>query len=147
MHFRTTQQILDTLCGRDHPDNFKSITGIPKFDPDKHSDGCSKGMSASYAKLPDWVHVRFGKTLPWRHCCVEHDKAYYYGGSRGEKMEADEALKLCVSKNLNDETAGILLGLAMQMAVTIGGQPYFATSYRWGYGEDFRGMEDLPSGK
>jgi hypothetical protein len=147
MHFKTTQEILDTLCGRDHPDTFEPITGIPKFDPEKHSDGCSGGMSANYAKLPAWVHDKFGKTLPWRDCCVEHDKAYYYGGSRELKLAADEALKECVAKTLKDENAGMLLGLAMQLAVTIGGQPYFATSYRWGYGEDFRNTEDLPSGR
>ena len=31
----------------------------------------------------------------------------------------------------------------MEIVVTIGGQPYFATPYRWGYGEDFRGTESL----
>ncbi len=148
MHFTTTQQILDTLCGRDRPDSFGPlIQGIPEFDPEKHSDGCSGGMSAAYAKLPKWVHDKFGATLPWRHCCVEHDKAYYYGGSREDKLEADEVLKRCVEATLNDKNAGLLLGLAMQMAVTVGGQPYFITSYRWGYGEDFRGTENLPSGK
>ena len=117
------------------------------FDPEKHSDGCSGGMSAAYAKLPGWVHEKYGETLPWHHCCVEHDRTYYYGGNREQKLAADEALKVCVAKTLKDENAGLLLGLAMQMAVTIGGQPYFATPYRWGYGEDFRGTEDLPAGK
>ncbi len=148
MHFTTTQQILDTLCGRDHPDSFgPTIQGIPEFDPQKHSDGCSGGMSSAYAKLPRWVHERFGETLPWRDCCVAHDQAYYYGGSREDKLQADEILKRCVETRLQDEHAGLLLGLAMQMAVTIGGQPYFITAYRWGYGEDFRGTEDLPSGR
>ncbi len=33
----------------------------------------------------------------------------------------------------------------MKNAVLVGGVPYFPTSYRWGYGEDFRGTEKLPS--
>jgi hypothetical protein len=144
--FRTTQEILDRLCGRDHPDCFEPLTDIPEFDPVKHSDGCSGGMSVAYAKLPLWVHQRYGETLPWHHCCVEHDRAYYYGGTRERKLAADEALKRCVAETLQDNQAGMLLALAMQMAVTIGGQPYFATAYRWGYGADFRGTEDLPAG-
>lgn len=146
MQFKSTQEILDKLCGRDHPDVFEPVTGIPEFDPARHSDGCSGGMSAAYARLPQWVHERFGETLPWHDCCVEHDRAYYYGGNREQKLAADEALKRCVAATLQDEQAGLLLGLAMQMAVTIGGQPYFATPYRWGYGADFRGTEGLPAG-
>jgi hypothetical protein len=33
----------------------------------------------------------------------------------------------------------------MQIAVSIGGLPYLPTSYRWGYGEDFRGTEGRPA--
>ena len=144
MFYRTTQEILDNLCGRDHPDSFEPIRGIPEFDPEKHSDGCSGGMSAAYSRLPDWVHRQFGPVLPWRDCCVEHDRAYYYGGSREQKIAADKRLKDCVAEVLNDEVAGLLLARAMRIAVHIGGQPYFATPYRWGYGEDFRGTEELP---
>jgi hypothetical protein len=68
----------------------------------------------------------------WRECCVVHDRAYYYGGTREEKRAADEAF-------------GVLLGSTMQIAVSIGGLPYLPTSYRWGYGEDFRGTEGRPA--
>lgn len=147
MFYKTTQEILDNLCGRDHPDLFQEITGIPDFDPERHSDGCSGGMSTAYARLPDWVQEQFGEELPWRHCCVEHDRAYYYGGSREDKIAADRQLKKCVIETLGEELGSLLLGSSMQIAVHIGGQPYFATSYRWGYGEDFRGTEDLQSDK
>lgn len=147
MLYRTTHEILKNLCGRDHPDLFETIEGIPEFYPEKHSDGCSGGMSAAYAELPDWVHEQFGEELPWRQCCVEHDRAYYYGGSREQKLAADEKLKACVIDTLGGDLGAILLGSAMRIAVHIGGQPYFATPYRWGYGADFRGTEDLPSGR
>lgn len=145
MRFKSTHQILDSIKGRVKPDLWKRVTGIPDFDPVKHSDGCSGGMSAGYAKLPQAVRNRYGETLPWHDCCVEHDRAYYYGGTREQKKEADEALKQCVAQTLDDSTLGTLLGSSMQAAVTIGGLPYFSTSYRWGYGEDFRGSETLPA--
>ena len=147
MLYKTTQEILDNLCSRDHPDRFERIEGIPEFDPAKHSDGCSGGMSAAYAELPDWVRDKFGEELPWRQCCVEHDRAYYYGGTREQKIAADKKLKQCVIETLDEDLGAILLGSAMRIAVHIGGQPYFATPYRWGYGEDFRGTENLPSGR
>lgn len=145
--YKTTQNILDKLCTRDRKDCFEPLTGLPEFDPEKHSDGCSGGMSAFYALLPESIHRKFGDTLPWHHCCVEHDKSYYYGGSREQKIAADKKLKECVAKSIGKETIALLLGRSMRIAVHIGGQPYFATHYRWGYGEDFRGTEELPSGK
>lgn len=145
MTFKSTREILESIKGRTKPDLWEKITDIPEFDPEKHSDGCSGGMSASYALLPQAVRDRFGETLCWRECCVVHDRAYYYGGTREEKEAADEALKKCVSKKLDDEIVGVLLGSAMEAAVHIGGLPYFSTAYRWGYGEDFRGSETLPA--
>ncbi len=145
MTLKSTHEILSSINGRTKPDLWERITDIPEFDPKKHSDGCSGGMSASYAKLPQAIRDRFGETLSWRKCCVVHDRAYYYGGTREEKQAADEALKECVAQTLDDNILGVLLGSAMQAAVSIGGLPYFATSYRWGYGEDFRGTEALPA--
>lgn len=145
MEHKSTHQILKSIEGRKGPDSWQRITGIPEFDPQKHSDGCSGGMSDSYAKLSQDIHDRFGEELLWRKCCVVHDRAYYYGGTREEKLAADEALKKCVAQTLGDDIFGKMLGSAMQAAVNIGGLPYFATSYRWGYGKDFSGTEDLPA--
>ena len=149
MALKSTHEILKSIRGRIKPDLLQRITDIPAFDPDKHSDGCSGGMSDNYAKiydnLPQELRGRFGETLPWRECCVVHDRAYYYGGTLAEKQAADEALKQCVGEILGDKILGDLLGPAMKIAVSIGGLPYFKTSYRWGYGEDFRGTEELPA--
>ncbi len=114
------------------------LAGLPEFDPKKHSDGCSGGMSAGYAILPKQVHDTLGETLPWRECCVIHDRSYYYGGSRDEKAAADEDLKQCVKKNIHGKIAGELLGELMRLAVTPGGSPLFNTPWRWGFGEDYR---------
>jgi len=145
MAFKSTHEILASIKGRTKPDLWERVTDVPEFDPEKHSDGCSGGMSASYARLPQVVRDRFGETLPWKECCVIHDRAYYYGGTREEKQAADEALKQCVAGIIGDEILGVLLGTTMKMAVSIGGVPYFSTSYRWGYSIDFRGTELLPA--
>ena len=106
MEFKSTKEILNAIKGRKGPDIWQEVTGIPKFEPLNHSDGCSGGMSAGYARLPKAVRDRFGNTLPWCPCCVEHDRAYYYGGSREQKKAADEALKQCVAQTLDNETVG-----------------------------------------
>jgi hypothetical protein len=98
---------------------------------------------ASFRKK--YPKLRLKEELPWRKCCEIHDRAYYYGGTRDEKKAADHALKQCVAKTLNQDITGILLGSTMEIAVTIGGLPYFNTPYRWGYGEDFRNTEALPA--
>ena len=102
------------------PNLWKRLTGLPEFDSKKHSDGCSGGLSASYAILPKKVHDRLSKTLPWRECCVDHDHAYFYVGSREEKAAADEALKQCVKKTIHGKISGELLGELMRLVVTPG---------------------------
>ena len=144
MAFKSTQEILTSIRGRTKPDLWKRIKDIPEFDPVKHSDGCSGGMSENYKKLRKHFNLK-EEYLPWRECCVTHDRAYYYGGSEEEKRTSDEILKQCVSKKLDNEVFGYFIGSAMQAAVSIGGLPYFKTSYRWGYGEDFRNTENLPA--
>ena len=137
---KSTAAILKKIANTKQKDLWGRVEGIPTFDAKRHSDGCSGGMSATYTKL-EMLHPIFGKTLPWRQCCVVHDKVYYYAGSRTEKQQADTALKNCVSEIVGNK----ILGIVMQDAVFIGGVPYFPTTYRWGYGEDFRGTEQLPS--
>ncbi len=107
--------------------------GLPKFDAKRHSDGCSGGMSALYKKLT-FLHKKHGAKLKWHNCCVIHDEAYYYGGTKEDKTQADKNLSQCVSKVVGNK----FLGKTMQLAVKIGGSPHLPTSYRWGYGEDFR---------
>ena len=109
------------------------LEGLPEFNSQQHSDGCSGGMSSIYAKLT-FLHDKHGEKLKWHQCCVIHDKAYYYGGSQSEKKYADKNLKECVGK----ATGNKFLAKSMQIAVRIGGSPHLPTPYRWGYGEDFR---------
>ena len=90
------------------------------------TDGCSGGMSFIWNTLIK----PFTKTdIPWKDCCVEHDKEYWLGGSREERKEADRKLAECV-KNRGYKIWSVL----MYYGVRVGGMPYFPLSWRWGYG-------------
>ena len=82
------------------------------------SDGCSLFPDGTYAQ----------QTL-WMECCIRHDIAYWQGGTRAQRLAADQALEACVSQAGEPEVARLMLA-----GVRIGGSPYFPTWYRWGYG-------------
>lgn len=65
----------------------------------------------------------------WLECCVEHDKAYWKGGSYPDRVRADRALRDCVSASGAPFIAEIMLE-----GVRVGGSPFWPTTYRWGYG-------------
>jgi len=92
------------------------------------TDGCSA--------FPDGTNKH--RSL-WINCCIRHDLAYWKGGTRAERLRADQALEACVAKVGEPEIAKIMLA-----GVRVGGSPYFPTSYRWGYGWPFaRGYQTL----
>ncbi len=82
------------------------------------SDGCSA--------FPDGTVKQ--KEL-WFDCCTEHDQAYWKGGTRQQRRQADLALKACVSAVGEPEVAILMLA-----GVRVGGSPYLPTNFRWGYG-------------
>lgn len=81
------------------------------------TDGCSM--------FPDGI-----RGSSWCHCCIVHDLAYWKGGTSAERLEADEALRVCVAKSTGDQA----LADTMFQGVRLGGAPYSLTSYRWAYG-------------
>ena len=94
------------------------------------SDGCSA--------FPDGT-VR-QKNL-WLSCCTEHDLAYWAGGSRLQRKDADLQLKRCVQQVGQPEIAQLMLA-----GVRVGGSPYLPTPFRWGYGWPYpRGYQALSS--
>ena len=86
---------------------------------DFKSDGCSLLVDGTFKD----------KEL-WRGCCVEHDVAYWKGGTAEERKAADLKFRECRRKTTRDEA----LALLMYEAVRAGGSPHFPTWYRWGYG-------------
>lgn len=92
------------------------------------SDGCSV--------FPDGAPSE--KKL-WRSCCVDHDRAYWQGGTRSERMIADEALRECV-----DGVGAPKVAALMKIGVWFGGTPYLPFHFRWGFGWPYpRGYKAL----
>ena len=83
------------------------------------SDGCSLFIDGTFED-PDL----------WKECCLKHDIAYWQGGTEEEREAADIAFRECVKK----KTGNAELAEVMYQAVRKGGDPYFPTWYRWGYG-------------
>lgn len=86
---------------------------------DFSSDGCSL-----------FIDGTFDDPNLWKDCCLQHDIAYWQGGTEADRQAADLKFKDCVEKKTgNPELASL-----MYEAVRTGGEPYFPTWYRWGYG-------------
>ena len=83
------------------------------------SDGCSLFIDGTFED-PDL----------WKECCLKHDIAYWQGGTEEEREAADIAFRECVKK----KTGNAELAEVMYQAVRQGGEPYYPTWYRWGYG-------------
>lgn len=69
----------------------------------------------------------------WQECCVEHDMAYWCGGTWAQRKQADERLAECVA-----DRAGAWLGALMELGVRLGAPPWMPAYWRWGYGRDYR---------
>lgn len=92
------------------------------------TDGCSL--------FPDGTpeHKRL-----WLHCCEAHDRKYWLGGPKAERLSADRDLRACVAAVDRPKT-----GEWMLAGTRAGGTPYLPTGFRWGYGwRYFRGYKPL----
>jgi len=87
------------------------------------SDGCSL--------FPDRSLINEDE---WGDCCFEHDIAYWQGGTKEEREQADKLFKECILSKTQDE----VLTNTMYVGVRFGGNPYFPTWYRWGYGWNYQ---------
>lgn len=75
----------------------------------------------------------------WCSCCINHDLAYWRGGTERERKEADQALRACVQEKIGNSALSNL----MYSGVRMGGASIFPTWYRWGYGWPY-GRSDRP---
>lgn len=92
------------------------------------TDGCSA--------FPDGTSAQADL---WQDCCARHDIAYWMGGSRAQRGQADSDLQACVESAGEPQIAALMLA-----GVTVGGTPYLPTDFRWGYGWPFtRGYQAL----
>ena len=83
------------------------------------SDGCSNFPNG----------IPYFNENKWRNCCVEHDVAYWQGGTFQQREVADERLRQCVAASGEPEIAE-----AMYLGVRLGGHVSLPTSWHWGYG-------------
>ncbi len=86
------------------------------------TDGCSMFPDGTYQQQSLWME-----------CCIRHDLAYWKGGTKQERLAADQTLEQCVTQVGEPEIAKLMLA-----GVRIGGSPFFPTSYRWGYGWSYQ---------
>ena len=85
------------------------------------SDGCTC--------CPDGT---FTEPILWRSECVAHDLAYWKGGTRLQRLDADRALRQgIIEKGYPVRATLIYLG------TRLGGVPYVPTPWRWGFGWPF----------
>lgn len=66
-------------------------------------------------------------------CCVQHDVAYWQGGTAEQKFEADQNLKTCVAQKSNKFLASVYY-----RGVRMGGGASLPTPFHWGYGWERR---------
>ena len=79
----------------------------------------------------------------WLQCCVEHDHAYWLGGTYQDRVTADKRLKQCVS-SLDRK----FIAEAMKIGVRVGGSPWLPFPFRWGYGWPYgRGYQAVSEGE
>jgi len=95
----------------------------PESLSDFTSDGCSLFPDRSLINSDDWCE-----------CCLEHDIAYWQGGTEDQRKVADQVLRDCVL----EKTGNQALAEAMYQGVRFGGSPYFYNWYRWGYGWSYQ---------
>jgi hypothetical protein len=65
----------------------------------------------------------------WYACCIEHDYAYWCGGSAKQRAIADNQLKRCVKAKGHP-----VMGKIMHWGTRLGGLSIWPLPWRWGYG-------------
>jgi hypothetical protein len=99
-----------------------ALLSVTPVAADELSDFTSDGCSA----FPDGTYEE--KEL-WHSCCVEHDLAYWVGGSSDDREVADHELESCVEAVGKPTIAKLMLA-----GVRVGGTPWLPTRFRWAYG-------------
>lgn len=68
----------------------------------------------------------------WVECCVEHDAAYWCGGTAEGRRQADRRLEQCVA-----DLGHPCLARLMYPGVRVGAPAWTPLPWRWGFGWDF----------
>jgi hypothetical protein len=76
-----------------------------------------------------FVDGTISKPTLWRHCCIEHDIRYWYGGSTINQDKADLDLKSCVK-----DVAGSYWATLIYTGVRAGHMSPVKSPYVWSWG-------------
>lgn len=74
----------------------------------------------------------------YRDCCVEHDKAYYFGGTIKQRKAADDDLYRCVLDRVGPKRK--FTAQFMWAGVRLFGISFLPTPFRWGFGNKYPRM-------
>jgi hypothetical protein len=96
----------------------------------------SEISSAKTEMPPDFIsdNCTFFPEGRYSDCCVEHDKAYYFGGSYSARRRADNKLFGCVAKKRGFYPK--LIAPIMWAGVRVFGTSVLPTDFRWGFGKN-----------
>jgi hypothetical protein len=95
-------------------------TTLPPWNP-ATSDGCS---------IPALLKPFFHITPEQRKACVRHDRAYYYGGTKEDRLIADATLMIeWLRAGMTEEQAQ-----SGFEAIRLGGGPEGRKPYSWAFG-------------
>lgn len=78
-----------------------------------------------------WKRIT-GREEPWQRDCIYHDKAYWKGGTKEDKKNADLCLGLAVF-----EMGYPWWAFLMYLIITVFGSGYLPFPWRWGFGENY----------
>lgn len=95
----------------------------------------AQGQTLDTRRLPDNYVSDKCSWFPdgnYGDCCVVHDEAYFFGGTKKERRAADNKLYECVKGKGRGFTAKM-----MWVGVRVGGVGFLPTPFRWGFGKDW----------
>lgn len=86
-----------------------------------------KSFSSDFCTM--FPNGTLNRTDAWKHCCYDHDLRYWFGGTRGDELNADKILRSCVTK-----AAGSFYGSIMYYGVRSGHYSPVKNEHKWGWG-------------
>jgi len=116
--FRRSAVILSLAVSMYIPSPAQVASKYPEMPSDFKSDGCTFYPDGNY-----------------HDCCVEHDKAYYFGGTIKQRKAADDDLYACVADKVGPKHK--LTAQIMWLGVRLGGMSFLPTPFRWGFGNKY----------
>lgn len=100
----------------------------------ENSDGCS-ALSIPYRFITKHI-LRKERRLSFLVFCIEHDEAYWYGGTKEQRLTADVKL-FCGVRNQAKTMFGDLFYLSLASAMftvaRVMGSPHIPSPFRWMY--------------